>query len=446
MRDNPRYIATQILKNIEEKDAFSNIEIAKSVKNMENPLDEGMVREIVYGVLQNKIMIDYIISKFSKTKIKKLSKIVLQLLRTGIYQIVFMDRVPDSAACNEAVKIAKKKCHRAIPGFINGVLRNVVRNKENVLMQIDELEGLQKLHIKYSHPMWLVEFFAEQYGLEFAKKLCEANNTKPKLNIRVNTLKISKEQLVKKLEQHGLIVNDLPYAKDGLEVQNPRNITNISEFKNGLFSIQDESSMLVAEIMNPAEGSLTMDLCSAPGGKTCHVAQKMNNKGRVVARDIYEHKLLLIDKAAKRLDIDIIETQLYSALELDNNMISKADYCLVDAPCSGLGLLRRKPEIRYKMNIDNIKELSDMQLEILSNASKYVKKSGILVYSTCTINKIENIGVLEKFLSQNTEFELVGFDDELAKKLRLEDNKGYVQLSPNEHMTDGFFIAKMKKK
>ncbi|WDV47640.1 16S rRNA (cytosine(967)-C(5))-methyltransferase RsmB [Clostridiaceae bacterium M8S5] len=446
MKNNARYIAINILKNINEEKAYSNIEVNKNIKSAKNQLDEGLIREIVYGVIQNKIMIDYIISKFSKTKIKKIAPIVLEILRTGIYQIMFMDRVPDSASCNESVKIAKKLGHRAIPGFVNGVLRNVTRKKADILKDVENLKGIEYLNIKYSHPKWMVEYFIDEFGYDFTEELLKSNNNRPKLNIRVNTLKIDRKKLMELLREKDFIVNKAPYSKYGIEIENPKNITSLQEYKNGYFSVQDQSSMLVAEIMSPKPESFVIDLCSAPGGKTCHIAEIMKNKGVILARDIHEHKLELIDKTANRLGIDIIDTQLFSALEIDKAIMQKADYVLVDAPCSGLGLLRRKPEIRYRMNIDKIKELSQIQHDILINGSKYVKRGGTLIYSTCTISTIENLNVLNKFLNENKDFELEPFKKELSEKLKLKTNNGYVKLYPNINNTDGFFISKLKRK
>ncbi|WP_066502941.1 16S rRNA (cytosine(967)-C(5))-methyltransferase RsmB [Abyssisolibacter fermentans] len=445
MKNNARFIATKILINIEEKGAFSNIEISKNLKNLENILDEGLIREIVYGVIQNKVLIDFIISKYSKIPINKLTVKVKQILRIGIYQIVFMDRIPERAACNESVKVAKKMCHQGIPGYINAVLRNIIRNKSSLIPDYKEYNRVDYLNLKYSHPKWLIEHFIKEFGYEFTADLCEANNSKPKLNIRVNTLKITRDELIKKLEEKDINVKSLPYSKDGLVVNNAKRITNLSEFKQGFFSIQDESSMMVAEIMNPKPESIVLDVCSAPGGKTCHLAQKMNNKGKIISRDIYEHKLSLINKAAKRLEIDIIETQLIDALTLDENMIFKVDYCLVDAPCSGLGLLRRKPEIRWRLSMEDINNLSHLQYKILTNASKYVRLNGILLYSTCTISKKENFDVVSRFLEANTNYELLPFEEDICVKLGIQNNIGYTQLYPNVHGTDGFFIAKFRK-
>ena len=292
----------------------------------------------MYGVIENLLYIDYIISKLSNIKISKIHPPILEILRMGVYQIAFMDKIPDRAAVNEAVKLSKKYGHRGVSGFVNGVLRNFSRKKEDI-MKIESRSRSEYLSIKYSHPKWMVEKWIKEYGYEFTESLCKGNNSRPKLNIRVNTLKISRDQLMDRLSAYGYILQKTLYAKDGIIVENPSRITDTEEFKLGYFFIQDESSMLVAQSANPKENSLVLDLCSAPGGKATHLAQLMNNKGKIISRDIYNHKLDLIEENVTRLGIDIIDTEIFDATELDSNLVEKVDYCIIDAPCSGLGLL-----------------------------------------------------------------------------------------------------------
>ena len=446
MSKSSREIALGVLLAVDMEGAYSNIALNKHIDSSISRLDENLIRELVYGVLENRMYLDWIIKKFSKIKVSKIEPKVLEILRLGVYQIVFMDKIPDSAAVNESVKIAKKNSHKGTSGFVNAILRNVSREKDNI-REIKVNNICDYISIKYSHPSWLVKKFICDYGEEFTENLCKANNEKPSLNIRVNTLRISRENLIKVLEERGFIVSDTKYAFDGLIIENPNRITETEEFKNGYFIIQDESSMLVSQVMNPREGSFVLDICSAPGGKTTHMAQKMNNNGKIVARDVYEHKLKLIDDNSKRLGINIIETQMFDALKLDASLVSKADYCLVDAPCSGFGLIRRRPEIKWNRKEDDIKNIINMQYNILENGSKYVKDGGILIYSTCTILKEENVELVKSFLDNNKEFQLVGFNDLLKSGDKMETAKeGFLQLYPHIHKTDGFFIAKMRKK
>ncbi|WP_242851707.1 16S rRNA (cytosine(967)-C(5))-methyltransferase RsmB [Caloranaerobacter sp. TR13] len=442
---NSREIAMKILYEVNVKKAYSSISVDKNLRANINELDDLFIRELVYGVLENLIFIDWIIKQYSKVRFSKISPIVKEILRMGIYQIIFMDRVPDSAACNESVKLAKKYSHKGTIGFVNGVLRTISRNKKNIEIPDKKLEPIKYLSIKYSHPEWMIKRWIEEFGFEFTEQLCIANNKKPKLNIRVNTLKISRDELMKKFSNKGIQVYETKYADDGIIVENPVRITNTEEFNKGYFQIQDESSMLVGQVLNPKEDSLVLDVCSAPGGKTTHIAQKMNNKGKIIARDIHEHKLKLVEQNARRLGIDIINTEVFDALVLDTDLVGKIDYCVVDAPCTGFGLIRRKPEIKYNRTLEDIKEINEIQYNILKNSSCYLKQNGILVYSTCTIEKEENIKLIRRFLSENPMYKLVPIEEIRCDDIKISSKNGYIEFFPNIHGTDGFFIAKLIK-
>ncbi|AFS78688.1 ribosomal RNA small subunit methyltransferase B [Gottschalkia acidurici 9a] len=446
MANNSREIALKILNEVNEENAYSNISINRNMPKGINDLDSSLIRELVYGVLENKIYIDYVIKNFSTVRLKKIAPVVMNILRLGIYQLIFMDRIPDSAAVNESVKLSKKYSHRGSQGFVNGLLRNISRNKDNIKLPNKNKEKVKYLSVKYSHPEWMIERWIKEYGFEFTESLCIANNSTPKLNIRVNTLKIDRDTLVNILNQKNIDCKKTRYSTDGIIVENPINITELDEFKKGLFQIQDESSMLVSQIMDPKEGSLVIDICSAPGGKTTHIAQKMNNKGKIIARDIYEHKIKLVKENSERLGINIIQYEQFNALDLDESLIGKADYCLVDAPCSGLGLIRRKPDIKWNKESSDIEGISELQYNILQSASKYVKSNGVLVYSTCTIEKDENINLINKFLRDNENFELANFNDLIDNSEEIIKETGYLELYPNISGTDGFFIAKLLKK
>lgn len=442
---NSREIILKILIDINTNGAYSNISINKHLEKNKKIENENFIREVVYGVLENKKYIDYIISQVSSIRIEKIQSLTLEILRMGVYQVIFMDRIPDRAAVNETVNLSKKYGHKGIVGFVNGVLRNISKNKEK-LMIVKNKDKLTYLSIKYSYPKWMIENWIKEYGYEFTEKLCKGNNSRPKLNIRVNTLKISRDQLLDIFSSYGYIVYKTKYAKDGLIIDNPRRITSLEEYRNGYFIIQDESSMLVSQTIDPKEGSLVLDLCSAPGGKSTHMAQIMNNSGKIISRDIYSHKLHLVQENAHRLGIDIIETEIFDATKFDEKFREKADYCIIDAPCSGLGIIRRRPEIKWNRKEEDIQELTKIQWEIINNAKSYLKPGGVMVYSTCTISKEENEDMVNKFLLENSQFKLIGFEDKFNSKKNIEKSKdGYVQLFPHIHNTDGFFIAKFKK-
>ncbi|MCQ4921844.1 16S rRNA (cytosine(967)-C(5))-methyltransferase RsmB [Tissierella carlieri] len=445
MNLSAREIALNILYEIFENGAFSNITIKKHLVEGLDHKEEGLIREIVYGVLENDIYINYIISKASKIKLKKIHPVILTILKIGVYQLIFIDRIPPSAAVNESVNLAKKHGHKGTIGFVNGILRNISRNKDE-FMKIEVKDKIDYISIKYSHPKWMVKRWIKDYGDEFTEELCRKNNESPELNIRINTLKTNKDELKERLVDYGFIVKDANYAKDSLIVENPIRITELPEFKKGHFIIQDESSTLVGQIMDPIPGSTVIDLCSAPGGKATHLAQIMNNKGKILSRDIYEHKISLIEENARRLGINIIETSMSDATKRDESLVNIADYLLLDAPCSGLGLIRRKPEIKRNRREEDIDELVKLQYGILNNAKDYLKIGGILIYSTCTIEKDENINLINKFLEKNKNFKLVNIEDKINNKQDITTLKsGYIQLFPHIHNTDGFYIAKIIK-
>lgn len=438
---NAREIAFKVLCDIEDNNNYSNIAINKHFKNLTlSNQDRGFATELIYGVVENKYYLDYIIDKLSKIKTQKLSTYVKILLRMGIYQIAFLDNVSDYALVNETVNLVKKYDKRS-SGFVNAILRNIIRDKEEVL-KVDIESEIMRLSTKYSYSPWMIKNWINNFSKEFTEDLLEANSEKPSIYLRVNTLKTSREELLNKLEETNIKAYKVPQVEEAIKVENLKNIENNELFKEGLFTIQDISSMLVGKVMNPKENSLVLDVCSAPGGKSTHLAALMNNTGKVVARDVFEHKLKLIDNTVKRLGLENVEIESFDASKLDVESIEKYDYVLADVPCSGLGIIRRKPEIKFKTKAE-LKDLPSIQKTILENASKYVKVNGILVYSTCTIQDSENINVVNEFLNENDNFELVPID-EINIDLDNQD-KGYLKIYPNIHGMDGFFIAKLKK-
>lgn len=436
-----RELAFKILCDIEENNNYSNIAINKYFKHKDiNNQERGFATELVYGVVENKYYLDYIIDKLSKIKTQKLSICVKILLRMGIYQLTFLDSISEYAAVNETVNLVKKYDKRS-SGFVNAILRNVIRNKEEVL-KLDIDSKIMYLSTKYSYSQWMIKSWIKSFGEEFTKDLLEANNEKPNLYIRANTLKITRDELINKLNEMGVKSYKVPMIDEAIRVENLKNIENNDLFKQGLFTIQDISSMMVGKVVNPKENSLVLDICSAPGGKTTHIATLMNNTGKVIARDVFDHKLKLIQNTVDRLGLTNVEVEKFDALKLDENSIDKFDYVLTDVPCSGLGIIRRKPEIKYKAKTE-LKELPLIQRQILDNASKYVKLNGTLLYSTCTIQDNENIDIINEFLKDNDNFKLVPIN-EVNVDLDHED-KGYLKIYPNIHGMDGFFIAKLKR-
>jgi 16S rRNA (cytosine967-C5)-methyltransferase len=445
--DNPREIALKTLYDIDVNKAYSNISIKKNLNNSSlKSIDKAFITHLVYGVIKNRTRLDWIISNFSKTPIKRMSPWVLNILRLGVYQIVFLDKVPQSAAVNESVKLGKKYGHKKITGFINAILRNTTRASKEEL-QPTKKEKIDFLTIYYSHPRWMVEMWIKEFGLDFTISLLKKNNEIPPFTIRTNTLKINRKELMELLQEEGMIVKEGHWCPEAIIIDNiSSSIERNKCFRRGLFQVQDQSSMLVAHILNPLKEQLVIDICAAPGGKTTHIAEVMDNTGKVIARDVHEHKLLLMRDNIKRLDISNIQLELFNALDLDENLIGKADAVLLDAPCSGLGIIRRKPDLKWNKTPDDIKTITSLQIQMLENAACYVKKGGNLIYSTCTINPEENFNLVKKFLDKNPSFRLVPIKEFSDKLLTHNEIKqGYLQVFPHIDDIDGFFISKMQR-
>lgn len=438
---NSRELAFKTLYDIERNKNYSNISINKNFKNVNiSDQEKGLATELIYGIIENKYYLNYIIDKLSKIKSKKMSTYVKISLWLGIYQILFLDSIKDHAAVNESVNLIKKYDKKS-SGFVNAILRNVLRQKDSI-MEIKDKEIKDELSIKYSYNPWIVEKWIKDFGQEFTEDLLDANAEKPNLYIRTNTLKISRDELIGKLAKEGIKCTKVNGIDEAIMVQNLKNIEGNELFKLGYFTIQDISSMLVGKIANPEKDSKVLDICSAPGGKTTHVATIMENTGQVIARDVFDHKLKLIKSTVNRLGLTNVSIENRDALKLDDNSIDKFDYVLADVPCSGLGIIRRKPEIKFKEESE-LSGLPDIQSKILNNASKYVKENGTLIYSTCTIHDEENIDVVEQFLKENKNFELVPIEN---INIDLDNQeKGYIKIYPNIHGMDGFFIAKLKR-
>jgi 16S rRNA (cytosine967-C5)-methyltransferase len=393
-----RKIALNILTKTEQKDAYLNLVFEETLKSEKlSSADVGFVKELVFGVFRNKILLDYIIRKNSSIRLKKIDPKILNILRCGAYQLLFMDKVPNHAAVDESVKLAKKCSSPKTSSFVNGVLRGIIRNCENGIDLNDIKNETEKLSVKYSYPLPLAEFFVKNFGND-AESIMASGNKTPELCVRVNTLKITKEEFKKKLDSLDITYRDTPYTDCGLYLFGAT--AQKRKSLDGLFTVQDQSSQLAALALSPEPNSLVLDLCAAPGGKTTHLAELMKNQGRIIASDIYEARLKSVDALSQKLGISIIETKVQDATVNDENLIGKADYILADVPCSGLGIIRRKPDIKYKENITDFTELNEIQQDILECEYRYLKQGGLMVYSTCTVNKSENIEMIMKRISK----------------------------------------------
>lgn len=431
--NNPkeREIAVFALIDILDNKGYNNIVLKRTLtqhKNL-NSIQKSFITEIVNGTLRNLIHLDYIINCYSKTKTSKMKPLILNTLRVSVYQIKFMDKVPNSAVCNEAVNLVKSKGFKNLGGFVNGVLRSIIRNIDNINYPSYEKDRVNYISVKYSYPVWLIQYLMETIDINEVEKICASSNDAPKVCLCTNTLKITRENLIDKLNLEGMEATKGELSDRSIYVVKTSNISESLSFKDGLFHVMDESSMLAVETLSPKPESVLYDLCSAPGGKSFYASYLMNNKGVIESSDIHTHKLNLIEESAKRLGINIIKTNESDASKNYSNKDNLADYLLIDAPCTGFGLLRKKPDIKYSKTIEDVHSLAKLQRQILSSNQSYVKVGGVLVYSTCTISEEENM--------KNVNWFIENYKYELAK---------VIQLLPNEHNTDGFFIAKLIRK
>lgn len=430
-----RQIAFEVLIKMHRNDAYSNIELDSALKNSGlDKRDCALVSALVYGVTERLITIDYNIEKHLTGKINKLKPEVLVILRLGTYQILFSDKIPNSAAVNESVKLAKNNRCAFAAGLCNAVLRAV--GKSGLLLP-DNSDKIKYLSVKYSFPHWLCEMWQDAYGEENAEGVMRTAAEKPPIYIKVNNLKTTSAELVNIFKDEGVAAESVKGFDSALQISDTGDIEKLSSYKNGLFHVQDLASQICAKALEAKENMTVFDVCSAPGGKAFTVAEHMNNNGTIKAFDIHEHRVKLINSGADRLGISIIEGKTGDAEQYDSSN-GFADRVLCDVPCSGLGIVRRKPEIRYKEKI-LIDKLPLLQYRILENASNYVKTSGRLIYSTCTLNPAENEEVCKKFLQNHKEFKLVQPLNDINS------TDGYITLMPHIHGTDGFFIAAFER-
>lgn len=444
---NTRELINEILIQVLENDQYSN-KIINAVLDKYNYIDKkdkSFIKIVAEGTIENLIQIDYIINYFSKIKVKKMKPAIRTILRSAVYQIKYMDSIPDRAVCDEAVKQAGRAGYSGLKGFVNGVLRNICRNIENIEYP-DKKDFTKYCSVKYSMPEWIVDKWINEYSKDITENILEGIAAKKRLTARVNENKISANELIKVLKQENVSAKKGAYLSECIEITDMNGIRNIKAFNEGLLYIQDVSSMLVAHIADPRQGDYCIDICAAPGGKSLHLAERMNGTGIVDARDVSLHKTQLINENIKKSTLSNIKSTVMDATDYDRESENMADILIADVPCSGLGVMERKSDIKYRINPENIEKLVKLQREILSNVSHYVKPNGILIYSTCTINREENEENLRWFID-NFPFETETIEPYLPKELHNDTtSKGYLQLLPGINKADGFFVARMRRK
>lgn len=438
-----RKIAFNTIYRVLHDDAYSALALNSAIKeNNLNKTDAGFLSHLVYGVIERKILLDYVISQYSKIKPKKIENKVLIILELGVFQLLFMDKVPSSAAVDESVKLSKKVGAYKSSGFINAVLRNIVRNNMKYVLP-DPTDKLCYYSIKYSCPEYLVKMWIDQYGEDNTVGILEGLADRPPLTIRVNTLKTTKAELKAELESCGLEVSCVEFLDNALNISNTGSIENLKAYIDGKFYVQDCASQLCCEMLDTENSMTVCDVCAAPGGKSLYNAIKMNNQGKVYSYDLYEHKIKLINESAKRLGVDIIDASVRDA-QSTHIAIKQCDRLICDVPCSGFGIIRRKPEIRYKKAtiIDN---LPNLQYSILCASANALSIGGVLVYSTCTLCDEENINIANKFLSEHPDFKPAPLKLPQDIHRFIDEPEHILTLLPHKNMTDGFFIARFVK-
>ncbi|GAB6100688.1 16S rRNA (cytosine(967)-C(5))-methyltransferase RsmB [Halanaerocella petrolearia] len=441
-----RSLALKAIYRINEEEAYSNLVINKLLQESDlDKRDRGLTTQLTYGVTRWRNSLDWIINQFANRKVKKMTPWVRNALRLGVYQIRFLDRIPNPVACNETVEVAKEYCNRGAIKFINGILRNIIRNLDEIQYPDLEESPVQHIRYNYSQPQWLVERWRKYYGTEQTVEICKTLNQIPPMIIRTNTLRLDREELLSNLEKEGVEAKAVDPVSEAVNLLDYPSIGGLDSFQAGQFIVQGLSSMLTGHLLNPKQGDIIVDLCSAPGGKTTHLAQLMENQGQLKAVELHDAKLNLIEENCQRLGIDNVD--YYSADGREISFDQEVDKVLVDAPCSGLGIMAKKPEIRWQKKPQDLDQLKELQLELLDNASQLVKSGGELLYTVCTFSPEETDEVVNDFLEQHPDFMIADLKEE-AETYGLAEyyQDELLKIIPNTTLWEGFFMAKLVKK
>lgn len=446
--ENTRELAVNMLLEITEQNKYSHLVIRNVLDkyNYMDGRDKAFLKRITEGTLERKIQIDFVLNQFSKVSVSKMKPFIRNLLRVSVYQLLFMDSVPERAVCNEAVKLAGKRGFKNLQGFVNGVLRNIARKKEEISWPDEGKNTVGYLSVKYSMPEWLVEKFLSERGASQTEKMLESFLEASPVTVRLKeTLKEEdREVFLNEMKKSGVRFKKHPYLPYAFEILNAEGISALPGFEKGLFMVQDVSSMLVCEAADIKKGDRVIDVCASPGGKALHAAEKLQGTGFVSARDLTEYKAEMIRDNIRRMKTQNVEAFVSDARQLREEDVETADVLLCDLPCSGLGIIGKKTDIKYHVSEEGLKQLKELQREILSVVWQYVKKGGVLIYSTCTVNPDENEENV-KWFTENYPFQTENLSPFLPECLKEEGKTGMLQLLPGIHETDGFFLARLRR-
>jgi 16S rRNA (cytosine967-C5)-methyltransferase len=447
MNKNPREIALDVLLDIEKNNTFSNEALGKALRSNQfmDKKNRAYINRIVSGVTEQRIKLDYIINQFSKTKVSKCKPLIRCVLRMGVYEIFYMTSIPEEATCNEYVKLTTKRHFNSLKGFVNGVLRNISRNKDNLNFPDRNEDVALYMSVEYSCPEELVQLLMKDYDIDILERILSAQNDNRGTTIRVNQNKISVDEYKKILTDNGIKAEAGKYNKTSLIISDYDYIRRVPGFFDGYFTVQDESSSLAVMACGIKKGDIIVDMCAAPGGKTLYASEITGATGKVYAGDISQEKVDLIEENIERLNIENVEVTVRDATAIDEKLLGKADVVIADLPCSGLGVMARKNDIKYHVTENSIEELSSLQRQMLTVAAGYVKSGGTLVFSTCTIDTMENEKNVAWF-TENYDFELQSMEEYMPDSLKDRSKKGYMTLLQGVDECDGFFISRMIKK
>lgn len=448
--DSAREAALRALVEIDEKKAYAQQARDRTLENGDLALrDRAFCTQLVFGVTKHRKTIDHIISTFSTRSVQRMDPVTRNALRLGVYQVCYLEQIPRHAAVYECVALAKKYAHAGSAGLVNAVLRSVLRNPGAIRFPDYAEDPVSHISLKYSHPKWLVSKWIRRFGREETARLCQANNEEPPVTIRTNTLKITRDALILELNHEGFDAVPSHLVDEGIVLQNAGDLFSHELYSRGMFIAQDTASMLVSYVLSPEPNEYVMDLAAAPGGKTTHIAQLMGDTGQVIACDVHEHRLALIRENLQRLGITSVKPILCDSRRLpDDIQAMKFDRVLLDAPCSGTGVLRRRADLRWQRTDEDLKDLVALQREILESAARLVKPGGVLIYSTCSIEPEENSELISGFLSKHLEFSADYAEPYLPAGFRAafpNQGKPFIITYPHTHGTDGFFIARLTR-